>query len=171
MKVIGKSQQEVLGASAADATDRVGGLRPEPTASSQPSGRSPTGAGPERIDVPEFHRRLKAQGVSANRHMALVCPMCGTVQSMASLVAAGAAPEKAERLIGFSCEGRLTGAGPWANKPSAKRRAMRGCDWSLGGLFRIHKLEVIDGTDVCPRFEVASAEQAQALEALIGKAA
>jgi hypothetical protein len=37
-------ENEGLGASAADATDRVGGLRPEPTASSQPSGRSPTGA-------------------------------------------------------------------------------------------------------------------------------
>jgi hypothetical protein len=42
-------ENEGLGASAADATDRVGGLRPEPTASSQPSGRSPTGAAVERL--------------------------------------------------------------------------------------------------------------------------
>lgn len=38
------SENKDLGASAADATDRVGGLRPEPQDASQPSGRSPTGA-------------------------------------------------------------------------------------------------------------------------------
>lgn len=118
---------------------------------------------PERIDVAEFHRRLKAQGVSNSNHFALVCPICGTAQSMASLVAAGATPDQAERQIGFSCEGRLTGAGPWSEKP--KRRKVRGCDWSLGGLFRVHKLEVLteDG-EANPRFEVATPEQAQALE-------
>ena len=120
-------------------------------------------AGPERITVSEFHARLKAQGVPNQNHAALVCPVCETVQSMASLVAAGATPEEAERCIGFSCEGRLTGAGPWSSK-SAKRRAVRGCDWSLGGLFRIHGLEVLTDDGVAhPRFVVASPEQAQAL--------
>lgn len=125
---------------------------------------APREAGPERISVTEFHRRLKAQSVSAREHVALVCPMCGTVQSLASLMAAGADAGRAERMIGFGCEGRLTGAGRWPNKPSAKRRAVRGCDWSLGGLFRIHRLEVIDDGEVFPRFEVATPEQAQALE-------
>jgi hypothetical protein len=54
-------ENEGLGASAADAADRVGGLRPEPTASSQPSGRSPTGAGawpagPYTFDEISAHR-------------------------------------------------------------------------------------------------------------------
>lgn len=120
------------------------------------------------LSVPEFHAELKAQGVSHQRHYALKCASCGTVQSMASLVAAGATPEEAERKIGFSCEGRLTNAGPWPSNPSAERRATRGCDWSLGGFFRIHKLEVItpDG-EKNPRFEIASPEEAQALEAEI----
>lgn len=118
----------------------------------------------ERVDIAEFHRRLKAQGVSGIEHAALVCPVCETVQSTASLMAAGADRDKADRMIGFSCEGRLTGAGGWPSKPTAKRRAIRGCDWSLGGLFRIHELEVADGDEVFPRFVVATAEQAQALE-------
>ena len=117
----------------------------------------------EQITVAEFHNRLRGQGVPNQNHAALVCPICGTVQSMASLIAAGASPEQAERSIGFSCEGRITGAGPWSSKASAKRKAVRGCDWSLGGLFRIHKLEVIADGKPHPRFEIATPEQAQAL--------
>ena len=101
--------------------------------------------GVERIPVSELHARLKAQGVSNPNHCAFVCPICGTVQSMASLVKAGASPNAALRMIGFSCEGRLTNAGEWpsdANKTTKarKRRQVRGCDWTLGGMFRVHKL-------------------------------
>ena len=124
----------------------------------------------EQITVEELHARFKAQGVSAREHIASVCPICGTVQSIASLVKAGADPEKAETAMGFSCEGRWTNAGPWpADKDkSAKanaRRAIRGCDWTLGGLFRIHRLEVLtpDGK-AHPYFGIATADQAQALE-------
>lgn len=118
------------------------------------------------LTIPQFHAELKAQGVSSQRHAALVCPICKTVQSMASLVKAGANPEEAERMIGFSCEGRLTNAGPMPNKPSAKRKAQRGCDWSLGGLFKLHTLEVIDEEgEKHPRFEIATEEAAKALEA------
>ena len=126
----------------------------------------------ETITVEEFRSRLKAQGVSANRHMALKCPVCGTVQSMASLVRAGATPEQAEQRIGFGCEGRLTNAGPWPSEKDKSvkakaRRKVRGCDWSLGGLFRIHELEVVteDG-EKHPRFVVATPEEAKALEAM-----
>lgn len=124
----------------------------------------------ERIDVSEFHRRLKSQGVPNHNHSALVCPICKTVQSMASLVMAGATDSQAERQIGFSCEGRFTGAGPWPSKPTAKRKAVRGCDWSLGGLFRLHQLEVIteDG-EAHPRFVIATPEQARELMQLTAK--
>jgi hypothetical protein len=97
----------------------------------------------------------------------MVCVTCGTVQSMASLVVAGASPEEAETLIGFSCEGRLTGAGPWPHSPNAWRRAVRGCDWSLGGLFRLHRLQVNDGERMHPMFAIATPEQAQALASAI----
>lgn len=127
----------------------------------------------ERITIEQLHERFKAQGVSAREHIAFKCPVCGTVQSIASLTKAGAPPAKIENFVGFSCEGRFSNAGPW---PSDKRkgrafdarRAVRGCDWTLGGLFRIHNLEVINAEGVPqPTFEVASAEEAQALERLM----
>ena len=121
----------------------------------------------QTMTIPEFHAAIKAQGVGSTDHAALVCPICKTVQSMASLKHAGATPEQAEKFIGFSCEGRLTGAGPWPNNPSAKRKKVRGCDWSLGGLFKLHNLEVVDeeGTKH-PRFELATKDQAQSLKSI-----
>lgn len=122
--------------------------------------------GIECIPVSEFHARLDAQRVG-KFEVAVVCPVCGTIQSVASLVAAGATHEDAQRKLGFACEGRFTNAGPWARKPSRARKAKRGCDWSLGGLFKIHTLEVeIDG-EVHPCFEVATPEQAQTLAAAL----
>lgn len=126
----------------------------------------------ERITVEEFHRRCKAQGVSAREHIALVCPVCGTAQSMASLIRAGAAADKVENFLGFSCEGRFRDAGPWpsaANKSTdaTQRRLVRGCDWTLGGLFTIHRLEVVTDDGPHPCFELATPEQARALETLM----
>jgi hypothetical protein len=127
----------------------------------------------EQVTIPEFHRRLLSQGVSTREHFALVCPVCGTVQSIASLRRAGAPEDRIEGALGFSCEGRFSNVGTW---PSAKdcsakadeRRGVRGCDWTLGGLFQLHELEVIadDGT-VHPRFRVATPEEARALQFLM----
>lgn len=124
----------------------------------------------EIITLDEAHARMKAQGVSHQRHYAFRCPICSTVQSMASLVAAGATPDQAEKAIAFSCEGRFSGAGPAASTKdkSAKakaRRAVRGCDWSLGGLFQLHKLTIEYPDKITqPSFEIVGAEDAQALE-------
>lgn len=117
----------------------------------------------EVIPVEEFHRRLKAQGVSSREHVALKCQMCGTVQSATSLIRAGAGKDFAsvERFIGFSCVGRFTGAGAPRKEPDGSP-----CNWTLGGLLRFHKLEVQtpDG-ERHPCFEVATPEEALALEA------
>lgn len=124
----------------------------------------------EIITLDEAHARMKEQGVSHQRHYAFRCPICKTVQSMASLVAAGARPDQAERSIAFSCEGRFSGAGPAASTKdkSAKakaRRAVRGCDWTLGGLFQLHKLTIEYPDKITrPSFEIVSAQEAQALE-------
>ena len=67
------------------------------------------------------------------------CVICKTPQSMEDLVAAGASPEEAEGLIGFSCIGRLTEAGEWKKDEAPGR----GCNWSLGGLFQLHDKVVI----------------------------
>lgn len=124
----------------------------------------------DRIKVSELHQRFKDQGVSTREHIAFVCPICGTAQSMASLIAAGVNPEKVESYIGFSCEGRWTDAGPWVGEKdksakAKKRRGVRGCDWTLGGLFTLHTLEVeTDDGKFHPRFQPATPEQARALE-------
>lgn len=125
----------------------------------------------EHITLAEAHARFKAQGVSNNKHVAFVCPICGTVQSMASLIAAGVKPDVVETVVAFSCEGRFTRAGPWPSSKdqSAKareRRKVRGCDWTLGGLLRLHELEITfpDGAEPRPTFVIATPEQARELE-------
>lgn len=124
----------------------------------------------ETIDVTEFHRRMKAQGVSSREHIAFKCPICSTVQSMASLIRAGDSQDAAEKHIGFSCEGRVSGSGEWPSKKdnSAKakaRRLVRGCNWTLGGLFQLHNLTVTTPSGDQPSFELATPDEAKELEA------
>ena len=111
------------------------------------------------MTLSEWQDALKSQGVPRN-HIAFKCPICGTIQSAADLVksGAGASFNDVQRLLGFSCIGRFTGAGGHKKGESAGR----GCNWTLGGLFRVHKLEVVteDG-EHHPRFELASPEEAQ----------
>lgn len=113
------------------------------------------------ISIDDFRAGLKAQGVSDRTHSAVKCPMCKTVQSIHSFVCAGTEPEMAENYIGFSCVGRVTGAEGPRKEPDGKP-----CNWTVGGLFRLHELEVItkDG-EHHPHFDLASPEEAQALEA------
>lgn len=116
------------------------------------------------LTLQEFHAALQAQGVDSREHFAVKCPMCGTVQSAADLIAAGAGTdfEAVEAYLGFSCVGRFTGGGS-----PRKESDGRPCDWTLGGLFKLHKLEVVlpDGR-AFPTFEPATPEEAQAHKAL-----
>lgn len=69
------------------------------------------------------------------------CVRCGHHQSINDYIAAGKTEAFAELRIAFSCIGReVEGVG---------------CDWTLGGLFTIHKLEVFEPDDPnpYPRFE------------------
>lgn len=112
------------------------------------------------LNVDEFHAELKAQGVSSHADFAFVCPMCRTVQSARDLMkATGKGFDEVERYLGFSRVGRFTNAGP--HKQGAAPG--KGCDWTLGGLFRIHELEVVtsDGHPH-PSFELATPDQARA---------
>ncbi len=127
----------------------------------------------ERITIDELHSRFKAQGVSAREHIAFKCINCGTVQSMASLAKAGCPADETEKYVGFSCEGRFSNAGPWPGdknktEKAKARRKIRGCDWTLGGLFRLHHVEVVnaDGKPE-PIFDIATPDDAQALEHLM----
>lgn len=113
------------------------------------------------MTMEEHRAALKAQGVD-HLDYAFVCPRCGTVQSAQSLIKAGAgnAFDEVEKYLGFSCVGRFTGAGSPRKVPDGAP-----CNWTLGGFFQLHELEVVgpDG-EVYPRFEPATPEQAQALK-------
>lgn len=117
----------------------------------------------QTMTLEEFQAALQAQGVNSHLHFALKCPMCGTVQTGADLIAAGAGADfdAVEGYLGFSCIGRFTGAGSPRKEPDGKP-----CNWTLGGLFALHQLEVVlpDGTHHS-RFKPATPEEAQAHEA------
>lgn len=108
----------------------------------------------------EFHAGLKAQGVPIE-HVALRCPMCGTIQSAQDLIAAGAGKnlDEVEKYLGYSCFGRWTHQKP----PPNKKGTQQGCNWTLGGLLQCHDLTVItpDGQKH-PRFDLCTPEEAQA---------
>lgn len=109
----------------------------------------------------EFQAAVMEQGVKSHLHTAVKCPMCGVVQSAVDLIEAGAGSDfdGVGKYLGFSCVGRFTGAGSPRKVPDGKP-----CNWTLGGLFSLHKLEVVtaDGTHH-PHFELATPEEAQAL--------
>lgn len=111
------------------------------------------------MTLQEWLDALKAQGVP-KEHMAMKCPCCGTIQSAADLIKAdaGTSFDDVQGFLGFSCIGRFTGAG----QHKKGEPAGRGCNWTLGGLFHLHELEVIteDG-EHHPRFELASPEEAR----------
>jgi hypothetical protein len=111
------------------------------------------------MTLEEFRAALRAQGVD-RLHYAFKCPACGTVQSADDLIAAGAGSnfEEVYQYLGFSCVGRFTGADSPRKEPDGKP-----CNWTLGGFFKLHNLEVVtpDGKHH-PHFEPASPDEAQA---------
>lgn len=118
------------------------------------------------ITKSEFDALVEAQKMH-KRCKAFICPMCDTVQSMASLVDAGVPKDEVHNYIGFSCEGRWRDAGSPMDKKRDK--TIRGCNWTLGGLFKLHKMEVmVDGEPNHPFFEPATPEQAQELAEIFG---
>lgn len=110
------------------------------------------------MTLDEFHTACKAQAPS-NDQIVFRCPMCKTLQTAADLIRAGAGKtfDEVETYLGFSCIGRFTGAGSPRKDPDGSP-----CNWTLGGLFRVHQFEVVtpDG-EHHPRFELATREEAE----------
>ncbi len=117
-----------------------------------------------KFEVADFQAKMREQGTSGPGNIAFICPMCGTAQSIRTLLSAGVSEEKVTKYIGFSCEGRWRGAGP-ARKPGRRGEGVRGCDWTLGGLFQFHEVEVQTPEGAIPSFRLASKEAASRLEA------
>lgn len=122
-----------------------------------------------RIDHAQLLQELARQGVSGSRYWAFRCPACGTIQSAASLMAAGMSREDVRTKLAIECEGRLLQRGAWP-MPSDKssgavaRRKLRGCNWTLNGFVQLHELEVLKDGVINSLFELAKPEEAQALE-------
>lgn len=111
------------------------------------------------ISLEQYHNELKAQKVP-QIHLAMKCPVCGTIQSAFDLIAAGAGKdfEGVNSVLGFSCVGRWTKAGPYRKGKSPEQK---GCDWTLGGLLHLHELEVECDGEKHMRFEVCTPEEAR----------
>ena len=120
------------------------------------------------LTLDEFQAACVLQAPS-NDQIVFRCPMCKTLQSARDLIAAGAGKDfdEVEPYLAFSCVGRFMGAPSPRKTPDGKP-----CDWTLGGFFRLHTLEVVtpDG-ERHPRFELASKEDADAHRAREGGAA
>jgi len=108
--------------------------------------------GPRQITLEQFHAEIKAQNAPSREDITFVCPMCATHQSARDLIEAGAGATfvDVEKYLGFACVGRFTDAGSPRKEPDGKP-----CNWTLGGFFLLHKLEVIAAGKPHPRFEVA----------------
>ncbi|CAB3717104.1 hypothetical protein CEY09_31610 [Achromobacter marplatensis] len=113
----------------------------------------------KRMTLEEFQAACMAQA-SRSELTTVKCPMCGTLQNALDFIAAGAGKDwdDVSRYIGFSCVGRFTGAGSPRKEPDGQP-----CNWSLGGLFKTHRMVVVtpDGKEH-PHFELASPEEATA---------
>lgn len=83
------------------------------------------------MTIAEFQAEMKKQGLPP-ADCTFECPRCKTLQSANDMIKAGAGEDfdAVQGYIGFSCIGRFD--------------KTQGCDWTLGGLLRLHELEVID---------------------------
>jgi hypothetical protein len=116
------------------------------------------------IPLEQFQAEYKAQA-DKREDIVFKCPACGSLQNAHDFLKAGAG-ESMDDLngrLGIACIGRWTGKG---GPDDAAKAAGKGCNWSLQGLFKIHKLAVIDPDgEEHPFFELASKEEADAYRA------
>jgi hypothetical protein len=112
----------------------------------------------------EFLTEAKARFGDNTRDWKFVCPMCGTTQSVEQLinavVASGGKKEDVHGYIGFSCIGRFNKQGDAGIAAKNRGEAWdKGCNWTLGGLFHMHTLEVVlENGHKRPTFELAEVE-------------
>ncbi len=95
------------------------------------------------IKLDDFIREAEKRFGMDRTKWKFICPRCKTPQGAEDLIAVGVEKEKIGDYLGFSCIGRWT--------------KDKGCDWTLGGLFKIHTLEIEDHDGkMHPRFELSS---------------
>jgi len=80
------------------------------------------------IKQKEWEKEGERRFGKKRRNWRFVCPNCNLIQSGQDFLDEGFKAEDVIDVIGFSCIGR------WVKR--------KGCDWSLGGLLKIHDLEI-----------------------------
>ena len=78
-----------------------------------------------------------------SKNWSFVCPSCGHIQSIKSVLEHNPSLDlkDVQNWIHYNCEGRYNEG--------------NGCNWTLGGLFHIHKIEIIYNGKNIPSFEFA----------------
>lgn len=98
----------------------------------------------KRIKIGAFLEKAKKINEDFKK-VNFICVRCKQKQCVNDFLNAGISKEVTEGQIGFSCIGRSVEG--------------IGCDWSLGGLFSIHTLEIeSDDGKIHPSFELESLE-------------
>ena len=85
------------------------------------------------IKIKDFVEEAKKRFGEDNKKWKFKCPKCGTTQSAEDFAKLDCFKDKKEEIdkyLGFSCIGRFDDK--------------IGCDWTLGGLFQIHDIEIED---------------------------
>ncbi len=89
----------------------------------------------------EFIQIAESRFGPNSKNWKFICPKCKTIQSRQDFIDNGIEETIAQNQIGFSCIGRHI--------------KEKGCNWTLGGLFQIHTLEIDDNGELHPFFELA----------------
>jgi hypothetical protein len=87
----------------------------------------------------EWLEELKNRFGNDAKNWAFKCPSCGNVQTINDFIKNNI--EDPNSKVYYSCIGRYVKG--------------IGCDWTLGGLFKINKVSVLQGAQVFPVFEMA----------------
>ena len=91
------------------------------------------------IKLADFVNEAKKRFGDDNRKWKFKCPSCGAIQSAEDFSQLDCFKDKKgeiNKFIGFSCIGRFT--------RENEKEKFKGCNWTLGGLFQIHALEIED---------------------------
>lgn len=96
-----------------------------------------------RLSYKEWIRKAKELYGKDSYNWKFKCPSCGHIQSINSMLEHNPSlkPMKIQGSVYFNCEGMIN--------------EEYGCDWTLGGLFKIQKVEVKFNGKYFPVFEFA----------------
>ncbi|MGK9367567.1 VVA0879 family protein [Melioribacter sp. Ez-97] len=96
----------------------------------------------KQMKIKEYIDLLRARHGEKIENWKVICPICKCEQTVQDFLDAGIDMKDVFNYFGYSCIGRFSEA--------------KGCDFSLGGLFPIHNVEIIDDSgNAHPRFDIA----------------